>query len=95
MTITIEEAIAVHGALHVYREIDFEPGCGERMMALGLPAPETLADIWRAHKAAHAALSDSERRTEQHEIEVRLAYLGAACKAGVAPKMPRNIRYTR
>ena len=68
MTITIEQAIATHGALHVYREIDFEPGCAERMVALGLTAPQTLADVWRAHAAAHAALSAEEMRGERREV---------------------------
>ena len=68
MTITIEQAIATHGALHVYREIDFEPGCAERMVALGLTAPQTLADVWRAHAAAHAALSAEEMRGEDGDI---------------------------
>lgn len=95
MTITIEQAIATHGALHVYREIDFEPGCAERMVALGLTAPQTLADVWRAHAAAHAALSAEEMRGERRELRVRVAYMASACKVGRAPRMPRNIRYTR
>lgn len=95
MTKTVEQVIVEYGASHVYREVDFEPGVAERMVALGLPAPKSLADVWRAHAAAHAALSEAELKIERNETEVALEYLASACKGGIGPRRPRGMRYTK
>lgn len=91
---TIQQAIAEHGATHIYREIDFEPGCADRMVALGLERPKTLRDVWGAHSVAFDALTPAERRGETRELRVRLDYLASASKTGIAPRMPRT-RLTR
>lgn len=87
---TVDEAISAHGARHVYQQVDFEPGCRDRMIALGLSAPVTLGDIWRAHRAAYEAMTERERIAEAAELRVRLDDLASGCKAGIAPRMPRE-----
>jgi hypothetical protein len=74
----IDQAISERGAAYVYSEIDFEPGCVERMAALGLDGPQTLGDVRRASDRAYRALSRQERQiadacyTAHHSVRCRM-----------------------
>jgi len=88
---TIDDAIREHGALKVYLACDGGPGCPERMVALGLPEPQTMDDVFQAMKAAYAAMTPQEQAEEDRHDDVRGRYLASASKAGVgAPRMPRG-----
>jgi len=89
--ITVEQAIEQHGAIMVLHACDMEPGCFARMAALGLPAPETLGDVYRAMVTAWLALSDNERDAEGRRDRTRMDYLASATKVpGAATNMPRD-----
>jgi hypothetical protein len=90
----INQAIATHGAVTVYRATGLEPGVTDRMLALGLDAPRTMADVMRVNQAAYDALSNGERAAENREARAALRYLASACKAGVAPNRPFGMRWT-
>jgi len=68
---------------------------GAAMVALGLPEPANLGDVWRAMRDAYDAMTDHERVCEDNETRVRLNYIAAASKCVVAPQMPEVGRYTR
>lgn len=65
------------------------------MVALGLPAPANLGDVWRAMRDAYDAMTDRECACEDNETRVRLNYIAAASKCAVAPRIPQVARYTR
>jgi hypothetical protein len=74
---------------------DFEPGCADRMEALGLPHPKTLGDVFRAQRDAYGAISEHEHQAYDRETRVALLYLASACKSGIGgPHRPSGMRYT-
>jgi hypothetical protein len=77
---TIDQIIARHGAAHVYQQLDITPGVSGRMVALGLPEPRSLLDVWRAGNRAFDALSPAERETDRRETEAALALIARGAR---------------